>query len=269
MEGLKAEALDGLGVIEPSGRIGWTRLLAKRALRWRRLTDEQGPAVLKALWDMGWVLAVDTSTSGRGARRAFVVAPDMSGMPEFESRVSVARRYFRTYGPATLGDLAWWSGWGMRRTAAAVAEFESELCVVRARGHPESMLLFEKDLEALKSVRRLDPDDVRLLAYEDPSVKAYFETRWRYLGGLGARSLFWYAGEALGSAWVGGTLAATWRWDASDNVLRWHRLRALARRREARLEDRLGQLADRLGAEAPSISGTSACSAGSRNVVRA
>ncbi|MEU0136751.1 winged helix DNA-binding domain-containing protein [Streptomyces sp. NPDC006296] len=42
------------------------------------------------------------------------------------ARVEVARRWLRSYGPATEGDLKWWTGWGVRETREALAALAPE-----------------------------------------------------------------------------------------------------------------------------------------------
>jgi hypothetical protein len=55
----------------------------------------------------------------------------------------------------------------------------------------------------------------QLLAHEDTALKAYFQTRDRYLGGLPPRRAFNQIGEVLPSVIVNGMLAGTWSWNTS------------------------------------------------------
>ncbi|MDF6019971.1 winged helix DNA-binding domain-containing protein [Streptomyces sp. JH34] len=43
-----------------------------------------------------------------------------------QARVEVARRWLHAYGPATEGDLKWWTGWGIRETRNALAALAPE-----------------------------------------------------------------------------------------------------------------------------------------------
>ncbi|MFJ4842967.1 winged helix DNA-binding domain-containing protein [Streptomyces sp. NPDC088746] len=43
-----------------------------------------------------------------------------------EARADVARRWLLSYGPATEGDLKWWTGWGVRETRTALAAVGAE-----------------------------------------------------------------------------------------------------------------------------------------------
>jgi hypothetical protein len=55
---------------------------------------------------------------------------------------------------------------------------------------------------------------VQLLAHEDSALKAYYETRGRYLRGIQPRLAFNQIGEALPAIVIDGTVAGTWSWDS-------------------------------------------------------
>ncbi len=54
---------------------------------------------------------------------------------------------------------------------------------------------------------------VNFLAHEDVALKAYFETRPRYLGNLPARRAFNRIGEVLPTVLHDGQVIGTWAWD--------------------------------------------------------
>jgi hypothetical protein len=54
---------------------------------------------------------------------------------------------------------------------------------------------------------------VQFLAHEDTALKAYHQTRSRYLAGLPPRRAFNQIGEALPTVIVDGTVAGTWSWN--------------------------------------------------------
>jgi hypothetical protein len=56
--------------------------------------------------------------------------------------------------------------------------------------------------------------EVQLLAHEDPALKAYHETRDRYLAGLPQLRAFNQIGEALPTVTVNGVITGTWSWDS-------------------------------------------------------
>lgn len=51
---------------------------------------------------------------------------DVDAMPTDDARVALASRWLRTFGPATVEDLQWWTGWTKTATRAALARIEPE-----------------------------------------------------------------------------------------------------------------------------------------------
>ena len=245
---LLREAREILGSLGPTDRDAWVQALQRCGRGVRLLTEYQLRRLIQASWHVGGAVAVDKAHAASGVRRQFMAANEIlgAGTPASTAQQSVARRYLRTYGPATLRDLSWWTGWGVSRTESVLAVLGAELCAVHARGRSGALFLHEDDLDALRRSVGPAPTDVQLLSYEDPSVKAYFESRWRYLGDVPARSLFWYAGEALASAWLQGRLAATWRWDRPTGSIRWVPVRRLTRPQSALLRERFADLGELL-----------------------
>lgn len=187
-------------------------------------------AVLRLLWHEGAVTARDLSGTPETKRRGFVltsrlrewVEPD-----EGQARVELLRRYLAAYGPAETADIAWWTGWGTRGTQHAIDALAGDLITVQVIGSRQPMLALAADEPILREIPAVTPAEVRLLAYEDPTIKAYYRTRWRYLGEIDAARLFWHSGEALASVTVGGIVAATWRWQTSSRRVRWDPVRQL------------------------------------------
>jgi Winged helix DNA-binding domain len=116
------------------------------------------------------------------------------------ARAELARRWLRAYGPATVGDLQWWTGWNLRDTRAALA----------AAG------AVDVELESATGV--VLPDDteptaatepwVALLPSLDPTVMGWKERAW-YLGDH-APALFDRAGNAGPTVWWDGRIVGGW-----------------------------------------------------------
>ena len=60
---------------------------------------------------------------------------DLGELPDLDTAITdLARRWLHAYGPATLDDLQWWTGWTKTRTRAAVAPLDT--VEVEADGRP-------------------------------------------------------------------------------------------------------------------------------------
>jgi Winged helix DNA-binding domain len=116
------------------------------------------------------------------------------------ARAELARRWLRAYGPATVGDLKWWSGWTLTQTRAALAALGA----------------VEADLDGVPGV--VLPDDVErepppepwsaLLPALDSTVMGWKERAW-YLGEHGP-ALFDSSGNAGPTVWWNGRIVGGW-----------------------------------------------------------
>ncbi len=61
--------------------------------------------------------------------------PDARPLPREEALALLARKYFRSHGPATLEDFSWWSGLGLNDCRKGMAAIEKELTEERWKGY--------------------------------------------------------------------------------------------------------------------------------------
>lgn len=122
-------------------------------------------------------------------------APQARVLPRDEALAELARRYFKSHGPATIRDFVWWSG---LKTADAKRGLEMN----RARSHEVEGLTYW-------TVGRRTPESassgtVHLLPIYDEFLVSYRD-----------RAAVPHAAYALGNFWhalvAGGTVAGTWR----------------------------------------------------------
>jgi winged helix DNA-binding protein len=116
------------------------------------------------------------------------------------ARTDLARRWLATYGPATVADLKWWSGWSLTQTRAALASIEA--VEVDLGGTPGVVL--PGDVEPVPPTEPW----VTLLPALDPTVMGWKERAW-YLGGHGP-ALFDSSGNAGPSIWWSGRIVGGW-----------------------------------------------------------
>lgn len=207
---------------------------------------------VKACWEGGQITYRNGSDSWHRELRQFSLTrlhyPDLAveGDPE-TGQDELVRLYFQRYGPATLHDASWWSGLGQQRIAAALARLE----VVRLR-LPWARSVFYmlgREYAFYRAAGEADhATGVNYLAHEDVALKAYYESRPRYLGRLPARSVFNQIGEVLPTIVCDGRVVGLWHWDHHQRTVS-HRhfpraglsveVRAASRRHARGLRDRL------------------------------
>lgn len=90
-----------------------------------------------------------------------------------EALAEMARRYFRSHGPATLEDFVWWSALGVREARAAIASLGQEIITERHNDremmtHISSPGLAEEvGSKETKILRFLPPFDEYLVSYKN------------------------------------------------------------------------------------------------------
>jgi DNA glycosylase AlkZ-like len=124
----------------------------------------------------------------------------MPRLPVDETRVELAQRWLRSFGPATIGDLRWWTGWTLGDTKQAVAALDVD--EVDLDGQPGIVLA--GDVGATRAVRPW----AALLPALDPTIMGWKGRDW-YLGDHGP-ALFDRAGNAGPSVWVNGRVVGGW-----------------------------------------------------------
>jgi hypothetical protein len=124
------------------------------------------------------------------------------------AQAELARRWLASFGPATLTDLRWWTGWTAGETKRALAALET--VEVELEGEPG--LVLADDLEPVAA-----PEPwVALLPGLDPTVMGWKRREW-YLGPHGP-ALFDSAGNAGPSVWCDGRIVGGWGQPESGEV---------------------------------------------------
>ena len=116
------------------------------------------------------------------------------------AQTELVRRWLAAYGPATLADLAWWTGWSAGVTKRALAALD----VAEVDLDSEPGLVLAGDLEPVAA-----PEPwVAFLPGLDPTVMGWKRREW-YLGAH-APLLFDRAGNAGPTVWCDGRIVGGW-----------------------------------------------------------
>jgi hypothetical protein len=124
-------------------------------------------------------------------------------LPDLEpeaARTELVRRWLAVFGPGTLQDLAWWTGWPLGQTRQALAAARAiEVDLDSGTG-----FLLADDLDPVPP----PPEWVALLPALDPTVMGWKERSW-YLGDHRER-LFDRNGNAGPTVWADGRVVGGW-----------------------------------------------------------
>jgi hypothetical protein len=126
-------------------------------------------------------------------------------LPADEARTQLVTRWLTAYGPGTLEDLRWWTGWALRDVRQALATIDTvEVDLDGATG----LLLASDAASAPAPAETDDAPWAVLLPSLDPTVMGWAGRDW-YLGGHRA-ALFDRNGNAGPTAWWDGRVVGGW-----------------------------------------------------------
>ncbi len=96
-------------------------------------------------------------------------------IPEDEAILMLLRLYFKTFGPISVNDFAWWLPWTKTKTKKALEALDG---VVSCEIGGKPYYILERELEVITSYDTLIEPIVVFLPYEDHFPKAFTERFW-------------------------------------------------------------------------------------------
>ena len=162
------------------------------------------------------------------------------GLPDWPTEAAqaeLARRWLSAFGPATVADLKWWTGWTLAETRRALAG--ADAVEVELDGGDPAVLLAE-DLEPVAAPRPW----VALLPGLDPTTMGWKERDW-YLAEHGPL-LFDSSGNAGPTVWADGRIVGGWS-QRKDGEVVYRLLEDVGSETAAAVEQAAASLAEQLG----------------------
>jgi hypothetical protein len=166
------------------------------------------------------------------------LAEPLAALDPAAARTELVRRWLSSFGPGTLADLKWWTGWTLREVRAALAGL-STVEVVLDGG--ETGIVLADDVDATPDVA---PYAVLLPAL-DPTVMGWKARDW-YLGEH-AKALFDRNGNAGPTIWWDGRIVGGWA-HRKDGEVATRLLEEIGGRGKAAVERAAARVVDWVGA---------------------
>lgn len=140
---------------------------------------------------------------------AWLPGLDLGSMTPEEARSWLVRRYLSAFGPATVDDVQWWTGFTKGETQAALAKWDGDLLETTIDGLGGDYLLLLDDARRLQGSIPPAAPYVFLLPSLDPYIMGYHDRR-RFLAPEHRTKVFDRAGNALPTVWVDGRVVGAW-----------------------------------------------------------
>ncbi len=137
---------------------------------------------------------------------------DLSAFEEEEAREIVIRQYISSYGPVTEQDIAWWTAFPLIQVRRILGHLSGEVLTIEVQDLGEDFFLSSADLETLKSLKKQERSEVRILPALDPYLMGY-KYRKRYLESNHYNWVFDRSGNATSTILVGGQVLGVWDLD--------------------------------------------------------
>ncbi|QDQ09771.1 winged helix DNA-binding domain-containing protein [Streptomyces spectabilis] len=188
--------------------------------------------VLGVLAAEGRVRRSRPAGSWTSAQFRWAPARPLPPLPAAEARAELARRYLAAFGPVTVDDLKWWTGWTLTATRAALAAVAAQAVEIdEGTGH-----VLPDDVDPLPATA----PEAALLPGLDPTAMGWRHRDW-YLDPAHTPELFDRNGNIGPTVWWDGRVIGAWS-QAPDGHVRHHLLTDPGREARAAVEEAVGRL---------------------------
>jgi hypothetical protein len=134
---------------------------------------------------------------------------DLNAVDPSEARETTVRQYLAAYGPATVKDISWWSGFTMTEVRRILQSMARETAEVETPELPGTLVMLARDRSALNHFEPPGRPTVNLLPALDPYLMGYKE-RERYLDPEWRDMVFDRSGNSTSTILVDGRVAGVW-----------------------------------------------------------
>ncbi|MFD1425299.1 DNA glycosylase AlkZ-like family protein [Laceyella tengchongensis] len=106
--------------------------------------------------------------------------------------------------------MAWWSGLGRTVIREAIEHYAEKLVNVTIQSSDKTFYMTKSNYEHLCKIQDENDRWISLMAYEDPSLKGFYESRFLYVDMQHYNRLFNTIGEVRASIFSNGKAIGIW-----------------------------------------------------------
>lgn len=225
VEDMEEELINFMNLPKTSSEIE-ERILEKNKFLQTDLKKECAKKILKYFWEIGTFCYVNVAENWENEERRYAVTkqfyPDID-LKKYDIRKAqelLILEYIRKFGPATIKDLSWWSGLSLKVIRDIIDWNKCSITRFKVNDFEMEFYILSEELQKLEEYKPFDLEWVTLLAYEDPSLKGYYESRYRYVDKKYYNLLFNQIGEVRASILCNGKAIGIWEWDKKNKKIK-------------------------------------------------
>ena len=173
---------------------------------------------------------------------------DLESIAPQEAKTWLVRRYLAAFGPATLDDVQWWTGFTKGETEETLEQLGSVVVKVALEDWDYEYLMLADDAQQLRGFIPADDPYVFLLPCLDPYIMGY-QDRHRFLAPEHHAKIFDRAGNAVPTVWVNGRVVGAWGQRKEDGSVIYGLFEPVEKGAQVFLEDKRQQLEEFLDGE--------------------
>ncbi len=224
VEDMEEELINFMNLPKTSSEIE-ERILEKNKFLQTDLKKKSAKKILKYFWEIGVFCYVNVAENWENEERRYAVTKQF--YPDIDLRKYDIRKaqeilileYIRKFGPATIKDLSWWSGLSLKVIRDIIECNKCSITRFKVNDFEVEFYILSEELQKLEEYKPFDSEWVTLFAYEDSSLKGYYESRYRYVDKKYYNLLFNQIGEVRASILCNGKAIGIWEWDKKNKKI--------------------------------------------------
>ena len=191
------------------------RQLTASDIRHALRTSVDVVAMLNFMCDQGLLIRSGIDRGGPDPNYCYALLSEyfpkvrLEPMGEREAMMHLVRQYLRSFGPASAGDLAWWTGLGEISVQIALQHMHGEVLRIHTADRLDEFLMLRTDVEACRQAAPLPHPIVNLLPSQDPFLLGY-KVRDRYVAADHADRTFDPTGHVTSTILLNGQVSGVW-----------------------------------------------------------
>jgi hypothetical protein len=143
---------------------------------------------------------------------------DLNEVREEDAKKSMVKKYLASFGPVTVTDASWWTGYTKTEIKHFFNEFKDDITLVEISGIERECVLLASDRKLLESTGVPKKPLVHLMPLLDPYLMGYKE-RKRYLTQEHYTRIFDRSGNVTSTILVDGQISGIWDIEEGTNPI--------------------------------------------------